>query len=112
MTRTALPRGAFARLGFTLAIGAALAVPRLALAQEGPIFACGPFDNAEQIAQALGGEDFVTLSADQWQFLRGLFIMAPDTPDSLPPGDRAAMSIRRTVRPRSCFSTAIRPARR
>ncbi len=65
-----------------------------AFADETPPFPCGPLDKAQQFAKATGGGDFVVLSNDQWQFVRGLFVMAPDTPPSLPPGDRAEMSLR------------------
>jgi hypothetical protein len=63
-------------------------------AQEARIFPCGPIDRAGDMAKAMGGEALVTLSDEQFQFVRGLFVMAPDTPSSLPPGDRAAMSMR------------------
>ena len=42
---------------------------------------------------ALGGANFVTPTSDQRQILRGIFVMAPDTPESLPPGYCAAMSL-------------------
>lgn len=75
---------------FALALLAA--VP--ARAEDAPRFPCGPMDRASELARATGGAPFVTLSAEQWQFTRGLFVMAPDTPSALPPGDRAAISKR------------------
>lgn len=73
------------RLALVLATGLAcllaLDSPRWAHAQETQTFPCGPLEDANQIAQALGGEDFVALSAEQWQFARGLC-------------DRAAISLR------------------
>ncbi len=65
-----------------------------ARADEAVKWSCTSMDGAKAMARALGGADFVTLTDDQWQFLRGVFVMAPDTPESLPPGDQAAMSLR------------------
>ncbi len=91
-----LPRGAFLRLALVAALAVLLVAPRLARADDalGVAFPCGPLDRAAEIAHALGGADFVALTAEQWNFLRGMFIESPDTPESLPPGDRAMMSLR------------------
>ena len=90
------PRGAFLRLALVAALAVLLVAPRLALADEseGVAFPCGPLDRAAESAHALGGHDFIALTSDQWQFLRGMFVQAPDTPESLPPGDRAMISMR------------------
>jgi len=92
------PRGAFARLGFLAAIalagGFAVIGPRLARADEASQFPCGAIESAKEMAHAMGGGDFIALTNDQFQFVRGLFVMAPDTPASLPPGDHAEMSLR------------------
>ena len=82
------PFAAFALAGVFAVIGA-----RLARAEEAIPWPCGPMSGAASLAKALDGSDFVTLTNDQWQFLRGIFVMAPDTPASLPPGDHAAMSL-------------------
>ncbi len=89
-----LKRGAFSRLGFVAAIAIAPFAPRLARADEAPQFPCGAIEKAKEMAHAMGGGDFVALTNDQFQFVRGLFVMAPDTPPSLPPGDHAEMSLR------------------
>ena len=83
------PRGAFLRLALVAALAILLVAPRLARADEaeGVAFPCGPLDRAAEIAHALGGADFVALTPEQWNFLRGMFIESPDTPESLPPGD-------------------------
>lgn len=86
-----------ASIASSIALGAALgalSVHPPAHAAEGQIFPCGPLSNAAEIASALGGAPFVALTGEQWQFLRGVFVMAPDTPSSLPPGDHAEMSLR------------------
>jgi hypothetical protein len=35
---------------------------------------------------------WIELTADQWQFLRGVYAMHPETPPGLPYGDRAALA--------------------
>lgn len=84
-----------------IALGAAMGLlsvriipPAHAAEAQGQIFPCGPLAHAADVAKALGGAPFVTLTADQWQFLRGVFVMAPDTPNALPPGNSAEMSLR------------------
>ncbi len=89
-----LTRGAFARLANIALIGAFLLGPRLARADAAVPFPCGPIAQVIATAHALGGADFIALTSDQWQFLRGMFVQAPDTPESLPPGDRAMISMR------------------
>lgn len=85
-----------------IALGAALGALSVRIippahAEEGGVgvqFPCGPLTHAADVAKALGGAPFVTLTGDQWQFLRGVFVMAPDTPNALPPGNSAVMSLR------------------
>lgn len=97
MPEPRLPRGASVRLllfaALALAVGVAVIGLAPARADDAIPWPCGPMSGAAALAKALGGSDFVTLTNDQWQFLRGIFVMAPDTPASLPPGDHAAMSI-------------------
>jgi hypothetical protein len=50
-------------------------------------------DGRGRTERALGGADFVTPTSDQRQVLRGIFVVAPDTPESLPPGDCPAKSL-------------------
>jgi hypothetical protein len=80
-------------MGLLLPIACCL-VPLSAHSEDAGGFRCGPASGANEMARATGGEPFITLSGEQFQFVRGLFVMAPDTPSSLPPGDRAAMSMR------------------
>lgn len=35
---------------------------------------------------------WIELTTDQWQFLRGVFVLNPNTPAGLPFGDRAALA--------------------
>ncbi|MGD1016754.1 MAG: hypothetical protein ABR863_10000 [Roseiarcus sp.] len=50
-------------------------------------------DGRGRAERALGGADFVTPTFDQRQALWGIFVMTPDTPESLPPGDCVAISL-------------------
>ena len=68
-------------------------MPSLACAENAIQWPCAPMAEAEHRESALGGADFVTPTSDQRQVLRGIFVMAPDTPESLPPSDCAAMSL-------------------
>ncbi len=86
-----LPRGAPLRLAIVLGVAAFLLFPRLARADESQ-WTCQPFETAENAVRAFDGAPFVRLTDAQWQFLRGVFVATPDTPDALPPGDRAMMS--------------------
>ena len=38
------------------------------------------------------GHDWIKLTNDQWQFMRGVFVTMPNTPFRLPPGDKAYVS--------------------
>ncbi len=91
-----LPNALCLRLAAIALIAAFLAAPRLARADEaaGVRWPSGPISEAKSMARALGGADFVALTGDQWNFLRGMFIESPDTPESLPPGNGAVMSLR------------------
>jgi hypothetical protein len=35
---------------------------------------------------------WIELTADQWQFLRGIYVMNPETPPGLPYGDKAVLA--------------------
>jgi hypothetical protein len=94
MTDPRLPGRAFARLGFLVAVALAATAARAGETGELSQFPCGPLEQSKQFARAMGGGEFIALTNDQWRFVEGLFVMAPDTPASLPPGDRAAMSMR------------------
>jgi hypothetical protein len=78
---------------FAVAAAMVVANARMARGQEGQIFPCGPASGLADRAKAMGNAPFVALTPEQFQFARGLFVMAPDTPASLPPGDSAAMSL-------------------
>jgi hypothetical protein len=35
---------------------------------------------------------WIHLTTDQWEFLRGVYVMSPDTPEGMPAGDRAVLA--------------------
>jgi hypothetical protein len=86
-----LPRGAFARLGIIALIVLFFAAPRLAHAED-LAWDCQPLAKVEKSLQTSGGSAFARVTDAQWQFLRGLYVAAPNTPTALPPGDSAVMS--------------------
>lgn len=95
MSYPRLPRGACLRLGFAAAVLVAVAAgASCADETEGVRWPCGSLDQTRETAHALGGAPFIALTPEQWQFLRGVFVAAPDTPEALPPGDHALMSLR------------------
>ena len=87
-----LPRGALRRLGIVALIAAFFLAPQFARAGDGARWNCRPLAEVEARVAARGGSAFVRLSDAQWQFLRGMYAALPDTPESLPAGDRALIS--------------------
>ncbi len=69
-----------------------MAAPSLAAdAPASPVSRCADVAAARQAVAARGGI-WIELTSDQWQFLRGVFVLNPNTPPGLPPGDRAALA--------------------
>ncbi|HEY1862083.1 MAG TPA: hypothetical protein VGG77_00030 [Roseiarcus sp.] len=74
----------------SLALAAALAIaPQLALAAETGV--CVDISVPKKAIEAHNGK-WIQLTADQWQFLRGIYAMNPLTPPGLPYGDKAALA--------------------
>lgn len=59
----------------------------------GVIFVCGTTEIASERVKADGGAPLITLTPEQFQFMRAVAVQMKDTPDSLPPCDHAMMSI-------------------
>ena len=72
---------------FALAVG--LIFPAYA---DDNLWSCHPLAETQASVTSRGGVTFVRLTDEQWNFLRGVYVTMPDTPESLPPGDRAMMS--------------------
>ena len=51
---------------------------------------CADLTTTEDQIKALNGR-LTQLTQDQWQFLRGIYAMSPDTPPGLPYGDKAML---------------------
>lgn len=52
---------------------------------------CTAIDGPKAAIQAKHGR-WITVTTDQWEFLRGIYAGSPDTPPGLPPGDRAVLA--------------------
>jgi hypothetical protein len=75
---------------YSLAIAAALAtLPPLAFAAESD--RCVDVSVPKKAIEAHNGK-WIQLTSDQWEFLRGIYAMNPETPPGLPYGDKAALA--------------------
>lgn len=72
-------------------IGALVVLPQLALAADGSGSRCVNISVPKQAVEGRNGK-WIELTADQWQFLRGIYAMNPLTPPGLPFGDKAALA--------------------
>ncbi len=74
----------------SLALAGALAVlPQIAAAAESR--ECVDVSIPKHAIEAHNGK-WIELTADQWEFLRGIYAMNPLTPPGLPYGDKAALA--------------------
>jgi hypothetical protein len=71
-----------------LAVGLAV-LPQMVHAGESAA-RCVDASLPKRVAEARHGE-WIELTSDQWQFLRGIYAMNPLTPPGLPYGDKAAL---------------------
>ena len=53
---------------------------------------CVTHDEAQAWASEIGAGELVSATDAQWQFMRGAYVVNPDTPTALPPGDRGAFA--------------------
>jgi hypothetical protein len=75
---------------YSLALAAALAtLPQLAFA--GETAQCVDVSVPKHAIEARNGK-WIQLTAEQWEFLRGIYAMNPLTPPGLPYGDKAALA--------------------
>lgn len=61
-----------------------------AATQPAPKIECGSAKGVEK-ASISGGGKWVVMNADQWQFLRGIYVLNPNEPAGLPMGSGAAL---------------------
>ena len=75
---------------YSVALAAALAtLPQLAFADE--TAQCVDVSVPKHAIEARNGK-WIQLTAEQWEFLRGIYAMNPLTPPGLPYGDKAALA--------------------
>jgi hypothetical protein len=77
--------------GVRFALFAGLVVVSGAALAEDSTPLCADVAGPKAVVAAHHGS-WTELSADQWQFMRGIYAMNPLTPDGLPYGDRAALA--------------------
>ena len=69
--------------------GALAALPQVVAAAESP--QCVDVSVPKHAIEARNGK-WIQLTAEQWEFLRGIYAMNPLTPPGLPYGDKAALA--------------------
>jgi hypothetical protein len=72
-------------------LAALFAPPQIALAAQSPTNLCIDISVPRQEVIARHGK-WIELTPDQWQFLRGIYAMNPETPPGLPYGDKAVLA--------------------
>ena len=72
-------------------VGALLVLPHIASAADEPTGGCVDVSAPKRVIMARHGK-WTDLTPAQWQFLRGVYIMNPNTPPGLPYGDRAVLA--------------------
>jgi len=86
-----LSRNAFARLIKCALLGVGLPLAPCTGARADTQQTCMPVSEPRDAVEARGGT-WTTLTPDQWQFARGVYVEIPDTPTRLPPGDNAVLA--------------------
>ena len=81
----------FNRIALALLIGMVVAFSEGALASDAAAPQCVDVSKPKATVAALHGR-WVDLNAAQWEFLRGVYAMNPQTPPGLPYGDHAAIA--------------------
>ena len=72
-------------------VAAVVALPHACLAADESASACVNVSAPKSAIMARHGR-WVELTSAQWQFLRGIYVVNPNTPPSLPYGDRAVLA--------------------
>jgi hypothetical protein len=76
------------RLGVLAAL---IAAPQVTFAEDGSAGYCVDATVPRKAVEARNGR-WIELTSDQWQFLRGIYAMNPETPPGLPFGDNAVLA--------------------
>jgi hypothetical protein len=68
-----------------------IVAPHVAFAQDGAASYCVDVSIPRHAIEARNGR-WIELTSEQWQFLRGIYAMNPETPPGLPYGDKAVLA--------------------
>jgi hypothetical protein len=72
-------------------LAALMSAPHVTFAADGATQYCVDSTIPRQAIEARNGR-WVELTSEQWQFLRGIYAMNPETPPGLPYGDKAVLA--------------------
>ncbi len=72
-------------------VGAMVLAPHFAAAADGATPRCTDVSVPKTAITARNGK-WIELTSEQWQFLRGVFVLNPNTPPGLPYGDKAVLA--------------------
>ena len=72
-------------------VGALIALPHVAFAEGNTAGQCVDIAVPKEAVKAHNGQ-WIQLTQEQWQFLRGVYVVNPQTPPGLPYGDKAALA--------------------
>jgi hypothetical protein len=72
-------------------VGALIVLPQVAFAGDNSASRCVDISVPKSVITARNGK-WIELTPEQWQFMRGIYAMNPETPAGLPYGDRAVLA--------------------
>src|ERR1700733_7765727 len=72
-------------------VGALTILPQITFAADNPTSRCVDGSVPKGAIMARNGK-WIELTSEQWQFLRGIYAMNPQTPAGLPYGDKAVLA--------------------
>jgi hypothetical protein len=72
-------------------VGALTVLPQTTFAANNPTGSCVDVSVPKGAIAARNGK-WIELTSEQWEFIRGIYAMNPDTPPGLPYGDKAVLA--------------------
>jgi hypothetical protein len=72
-------------------VGALAILPQMSFAADSPAIRCVDVSVPKSAIKAHDGK-WIELTPEQWEFLRGIYAMNPNTPPGLPYGDKAVLA--------------------
>src|SRR5271170_1343897 len=79
------------RIALAASIGVIALAPFVARAADASSSRCTDISVPKGAIEAHNGK-WIELTSEQWQFLRGVFVLNPNTPPGLPYGDKAVLA--------------------